>query len=194
MLRIILCDDNEEFLDRLQALMHAELARLEVQAVLCPFTEPERIPDSIVSGCDMALLDIDFPQNRCNGIDIARRIRARRPDAVILFISNYIEYAPEGYEVNAFRYVLKSEIARRLPGYLPEALEQLRATREALTIQCDGEQVTIALPEILWMESRQHTVTIRIPLKPSGVSVVNSTSTRYPPSVWRFAFAERIYT
>lgn len=75
----------------------------------------ERIPDSILSGCDIAFLDIDFEGKRYNGIDIARRIRSKRKDAVIIFVTNYIEYAPEGYEINAFRYVLKSEISRKLP-------------------------------------------------------------------------------
>ena len=161
MVRIIICDDNSEFIARLHCDMESELNKLNIKAKIYTYTELESIPDSILSGCDIAFLDIDFEGKRYNGIDIARRIRSKRSDAVIIFVTNYIEYAPEGYEVNAFRYVLKNEIGKKLPLYLPEALAQMQMEQETLTIQNGGEHFDIALPEILYMESQQHTVTIR---------------------------------
>lgn len=161
MVRIIICDDHKEFSTRLSCDLESELDKLNAKAKIYTYTELESIPDSILSGCDLAFLDIDFEGKHYNGIDIAHRIRSMRRDAVIIFVTNYIEYAPEGYEVNAFRYVLKSEIGRKLPLYLPEALSKMQMEQETLTIQNGGEHFDIALPEILYMESRQHTVTIR---------------------------------
>lgn len=160
MVRIIICDDNRTFLDRLRDDMESALDGLNARAKVYPFTQMESIPDSILNGCDIAFLDIDFEGKRYNGIDIARKIRAVRKDAVIIFVTNYIEYAPEGYEVNAFRYVLKSDIQKKLPAYLPDALAQLRTERETMKILSGGEQSHIPLSDILYMESQQHTVII----------------------------------
>ena len=160
MLKVILCDDNNEFIDHLCGALESALDSLSAKAKIHTYTQMEGIPDSILSGCDIAFLDIDFQGKQYNGIDIARRIRSKRSDAVIIFVTNYIEYAPEGYEVNAFRYVLKSEIGKKLPLYLPEALAQMQTERRTLTIQNGGEHIHIALSEILYIESQQHTVTI----------------------------------
>ena len=165
MVRIIICDDNRTFLDRISADMESALDALNAKAKVYPYTQMESIPDSILSGCDIAFLDIDFEGKRYNGIDIARKIRTVRKDTVIIFVTNYIEYAPEGYEVNAFRYVLKSDIQKKLPDYLPEALSQLRTERETMKIQNGGELITIALADISYMESQQHTVIIHTPQK-----------------------------
>lgn len=165
MIKIIICDDNREFLDRLCGEVEAALGDLRIRFKIYTYTQMESVPDSILSGCDIAFLDIDFEGKRYNGIDIARRIRSKRQDTVIIFVTNYIEYAPEGYEVNAFRYVLKSEIGRRLSQYLPEALAQMQSGRESLTIQSSGEQITIALSDILYLESQQHTVLVRTQCK-----------------------------
>lgn len=160
MVQIVICDDSSFFVDQLAAQMEAALTQLHTKAKLYTCTRLEGIPDSILSGCDIAFLDIDFEGKRYNGIDIARKIRSVRRDAVIIFVTNYIEYAPEGYEVNAFRYVLKSDIQKKLPLYLPEALAQLRTERETLKIRSGGDQSHIPLADILYMESQQHTVII----------------------------------
>ena len=56
--------------------------------------------------------------------------------------------------------MLKSDIQKKLPAYLPDALAQLRTERETMKIQNGGEQSHIPLSDILYMESQQHTVII----------------------------------
>lgn len=157
MIRIILCDDDPVFLNELNRQVQAHL---NCSGKVHCFTAMEQIPDSILSGCDIALLDADFAGKRYSGIDIARKLRQFRPDAVILFVTNYIEYAPEGYEVNAFRYLLKSAVRDKLAGYLREAVAEVRSHRASLKLQIGGEWIDVLLSEILYMESDRHTVTV----------------------------------
>ena len=160
MIRMILCDDQNSFLEHLQNEIISVLDGMNEKARLYSYTQMEHIPSSILSGCDIAFLDIDFENQQYNGIDIARKIRGIRKDAVIIFVTNYIEYAPEGYEVNAFRYMLKSEIHKKLPVYLPEALAQVKANGETLKIQINSEWFDIPLSEIRYIESQKHTVIV----------------------------------
>ena len=90
-------------------------------------------------------------------MDIARRLRTQRSDTVLIFVTNFIEYAPEGYEVQAFRYVLKRDIHSDLKPNLLLALKNLN--KETLPIQVNGEIINLALDEILYLEVQQHNVT-----------------------------------
>ena len=61
---------------------------------------------------DLALLDIDLPG--MNGIELAARIKERRPDTAIVFLTGYSEYAVEAFSVRASGYLLKPVSPERL--------------------------------------------------------------------------------
>lgn len=156
MLRIMICDDSLAFTAYLRASIRTALK----DAAINTYTAAEQVPDAVLRSCDIAFLDIDFAGKDYTGLDIGAKLRALRPNAVIIFVTNYIEYAPEGYEVGAFRYLLKSETERKLPLYLSQALEQMASGREVLTISAGGELTDIPLSEILYIESDQHMVIV----------------------------------
>ena len=158
MLRILICDDEESFTNRLRGALRAELP--ETKAAICAYSAMEEIPEEILAGCDLAFLDVDFAGKQYTGLDIAARVRGLCPKAVIIFVTNYIEYAPRGYEVGAFRYLLKSELERKLGQYLQQALAQLESDRQVLTIRAEGEPVSIPLHQIRYLEANQHTVLV----------------------------------
>ena len=68
-------------------------------------------------------LDIDLGKE--SGIDLARKMRKMNPEAVLIFVTNFSEYAPEGYEVDAFRYLAKSELEKKLPTYFEDRCNHL---------------------------------------------------------------------
>lgn len=160
MIRIILCDEDAIFLERMRSDIRATLKRLDIEAVIQIFTEAEMIPQKTMQECDIIFLDIDFNDKKYTGIDVARKIREARKSAIIIFLTNYIEYAPEGYEVQAFRYALKSEIDKKLPQYLQAAMNRLFAEKEPFQINVSGEPVTLYLEDILYIEARGHNAMI----------------------------------
>lgn len=157
MLSILLCDDDTYMIDTMRGAIESMLKAEEKKAKIFTFSDASSISDQILACCDIALLDIDFPESVCNGMDIARRLRSVRSDTVIIFVTNFIEYAPEGYEVQAFRYVLKRDVLDDLHTIFPLALKQLN--KETLPIQMNGEVINIPLEDILYLEVQQHNVT-----------------------------------
>lgn len=157
MLSIIICDDDIGMIDTMRSIVESVLEKSETKAKMYTFTDASTMSDQVLSSCDIALLDIDFDGAHYTGMDIARRLRSLRNDAIIIFVTNFIEYAPEGYEVQAFRYVLKRDIHNDLKPNLLLALDHL--SKETLSIQINGEIISIPLDDILYLEVQQHNVT-----------------------------------
>lgn len=162
MIRVLICDDDALFLDSLYDSVAAFLDNKQVKAKLHKFQFLEEISDQMMSSCDIAFLDIDYNARNYTGMDIARRLRQFRKDAIIIFVTNFIEYAPEGYEVQAFRYILKRNLQSELKLYLQQAIDQLNTSRETVKIQVNGEYIDLPIENVLYMEVMQHNVTVYV--------------------------------
>lgn len=158
MLHILICDDDAIFALRLQSALETLLESRRIAAKIQVFHSAEEIGTETLKDCDLAFLDIDLAARRYNGMDLARRLRAASAEAVIVFVTNYLEYAPEGYELRAFRYLLKDELGQKLEGCVLQALELLRREKSDWKIQTEGEQIAIPLRELLYLESMGHTL------------------------------------
>ncbi len=161
-IQVLVCDDDPIFLEQLIQKTKSFLISQNLKPVIHAFPNAEMVRPSILKGCDIALLDIDLANQQSNGMDIARQLREVRKDAIIIFITNFIEYAPEGYEVQAFRYVLKREVHTSLLPYMQQALEQMRIFRKILKIRVSGEIISVPLEDIVYFEVQQHDVTVHL--------------------------------
>ena len=162
MIQIILCDDNDVFLEKFRAEIHGSLKKSKITAVVQTYSSAEAIPAAMMAEADILFLDIDFTDKNYTGIDIAKKIREVNDHAVIVFVTNYIEYAPEGYEVQAFRYLLKSDIESKLDRCLEQILGKMQSVQETVLINSAGETLELPLSDILYIESQLHNAVIYI--------------------------------
>lgn len=102
MLRIAICDDSQLWLQKIETLTRGYLKKINVKYRLDLYQSGEKLLKSITSPYDIALLDVDL--HSTNGIEVASQLRATNPQIVLIFVSEYVEYAPFGYEVDAIRY------------------------------------------------------------------------------------------
>lgn len=171
MLRVIVCDDDCVLLEKILETVRIIFDQLDIKVKLHAYPDADQISPQILSSADIVLLDIDFPNSKCSGMDIARMLRENRKDSVIIFITNFIEYAPEGYEVQAFRYILKRDLDTELAPYIHQAIEQICTTKETIKIQVNGEIIDLLLDDILFWEVQQHNVTVHVKRDTYGKSI-----------------------
>lgn len=184
-INIIACDDDREFLDTLCTKILGVLARLNMSADIELFTSFHELRDDRLAACDIAFLDIDFVGHDRNGLDIARRLREGNSRALIFFITNFIEYAPEGYEVQAFRYILKHDLDAVLGRYLLQALERLSNVNDMLQFQHNGALLELSFDDILYLEVLGHSVSV---VTEGGTYSVNATLSSFEQQLERHGF------
>lgn len=121
MINIAILDDNEN--DRLHVKQIVD-EYCGTQEEVCKVYTYESAMDLLFDldlgkYFNLFFLDVEMPVR--SGIEVAREIRKYYLEPVIVYITDYVEYSIEAYEVNAFRYIPK----RVLDSKLPEALEHI---------------------------------------------------------------------
>jgi len=159
-IKIIICDDDPVFLKELHSEIERTFARLNMKATIRAFNSPTDISPEQLAACDMAFLDVDFESEDRNGIDIARMLRQVNSHALIFFVTNYIDYAPAGYEVQAFRYILKRDMGEVLERYILQAMENMAEGQEFLRLHDKEQTVDLPLEQITYLEVLDHYVSI----------------------------------
>lgn len=119
-INILLCDDDKDFLQRISDTVAGQSVPPGASICITKSSNPAEITDRQLSQYHIMFLDIDMDER--SGMDIARRVRELHLDTVIIFVTNYPEFSMEGYEVRAFRYLLKQELEQKLPNYFRDAL------------------------------------------------------------------------
>lgn len=120
-MNILICDDEGFAAEKIVKLVSHSAVQHHLAVSVVKYTDVEKCLASPLNQCDIAFFDIDMKPY--NGIDLARKLHNENPNAIIIFVTNYIEYAPAGYEVNAFRYLLKPEMDKNFERIFEDALE-----------------------------------------------------------------------
>lgn len=159
-INVILCDDDPGFLKSLHDEIERTFFRLNMVPEIIAFNSPVDITPEHAAKCDMAFLDIDFESEEQNGIDVARLLRQVNSHARLFFVTNYVDYAPTGYEVQAFRYILKRDLCGVLERYLLQAMENLAEGKETLRLRDQEQTIDLPLEQITYLEVLDHYVSI----------------------------------
>lgn len=163
-MNIIICDDDACY----QKEIADAIGRWSIERHLCDavitrcFSSTEDLWESRQNGLeiDVAFLDIEIP-GELSGLEIARLIRKTDSQTAIIFITNYSEYACEGYSVNALRYFKKPISIPQLFECLDIAYRQWDYAQES-SIFIDKRKQKILLPykHLLYIEARAHYLVI----------------------------------
>ena len=152
-MHILICDDDAVFAARVETLVRDFFARrgLQVECTVCHSGE-ETLARRDLDLYQVALLDVDL--DTMNGISLGKQLRQCSPEICLVYVSAYLEFAPEGYTVNAFRYILKRDLDCQLPRCLDAILhEQDHRAPKTLTIRQNRTETELPYDSIYYLES-----------------------------------------
>lgn len=155
MLRIAICDDDALHLSYIKQL--TEVILKEQKPEISEYSGANELLFKI-DGSDyvpnIALLDIQMSD--IDGISLAKELNQITPDCKIIFISSYLNYAPDVYDTDHIYYVLKSQLEEKLPVALGKAVASLNAPRSFLVVKCGISATKIPVGRVLYLERDLH--------------------------------------
>ena len=151
MIRIALCDDDLPFLQHLHQAAGQWFADHQIPFSCTDFSSAKLLLDSLQTiRFDLFFLDIEMPE--MDGMQLAKQIRETLPDSVILFLTSHDEFAPDGYRVQALRYLSKQTWKKYLNEALSAAMAQLEKQESgSLAVSHYGDLQRIPYREILYI-------------------------------------------
>lgn len=152
MLRIMICDDDSNFVQLISEKVTRCLSEQDVEY----FCWKSSNPNECLRHCkqeipDIILLDIDMPS--FSGFEIANKIPRRDDKPLLLFVSSQDHLVFDSFIYEPFRFVRKSCL-EDLDRALKDALEKIwqKSGRYVLSL-LDGQEINVLLDQVIYFES-----------------------------------------
>ena len=147
---IVVCDDNREFTGQLRNRILDYCARTDCSCECETCCSSEELLGMDLSSAQVLFLDIDMPGE--DGLETARQLRTVYPDLIIVFVTAWIQYAPYGYQVNAFRYLLKPRLDKEFPDCMDAIMEKVASSSVSVVLLGKNGYYRIPVSHILYFE------------------------------------------
>lgn len=144
--KIAICDDEPLHIEKIRRILQDEETD--------DYTSPALLWQAIANGkrYDVLFLDIMMPE--MDGISLARALREKDVDMLLVFITSKIEFMQTGYEVRAFRYLLKDQLETGLPRIWKDIEKELLSRADAyFTYTFERKTYRYPCRDILYFES-----------------------------------------
>ena len=124
------------------------------------FADGEDITDDYRGGYDIILMDIQM--RFMDGMTAAEKIRTLDHEVIIMFITNMIQYAVRGYEVDAMDYVVKPVEYFAFSQKLDKAIGRMKkAVQIYISVPTEDGLQKLAVSDIYYIESQGHNACYR---------------------------------
>lgn len=165
-MKIAICDDDWHMQQTLRLLIDEIYQDLDM--LVDGFTSGEALLAAVQKQSQpYQLILLDIEMRGIDGIETAKRLRKLLPDCYIIFITSHDEFALTGYEVAAFRYLVKPV----QPEKLTEAISAVRAELSdhiTLHVEDGPVEALLRVKDIYYIEAQDKRV--RVVLKDTAFS------------------------
>ena len=122
MIKIAVLDDEPIFLEKISRKVDVIYKECHIKAEVDRYSNGKVLLDEVKDGkrYDIYVLDVEVPG--ISGVELGRQLREISEVSFILFLTAYPQYAIEGYDSRAYKYILKDEWEDRLE----EALKKIQ--------------------------------------------------------------------
>ena len=146
-----ICDDERECLEAAERLITDAAADADIDAELREYTSAARMLADISAGVRFDMIFLDIMMGAVNGLETARKIRETDGEVIIILVTSYADFMRQGYEVRAFRYVMKND-TESISRAFREACTELEKV-PSFSFRIGSELRRVPVRDILYIES-----------------------------------------
>jgi len=160
MINFVICDDEGAERQYLTTLIRKWASSHNIELKIREFESAEAFLFQYEDDKPADILLLDIQMKEMDGVTLAKRIRARDKEVQIIFVTGYMDYISDGYDVEALHYLLKPVTEEKFFAILNRAKEKLKRNQFALTVTHMGTTARIPFYQIRYLEVRHNHVTI----------------------------------
>ncbi|WP_053982997.1 LytR/AlgR family response regulator transcription factor [Niameybacter massiliensis] len=160
MYKIAICEDEVLQKTYMGNLLKKIAKENNVEFDIRLFAAGEQLLEAGYDEYDMIILDIEMGQ--INGVEVAKRIRQTNKEVKIIFVTGVEKLWPEGYNVNAYRYIVKPVDEQSFSQAIVELLEMIGKSQQYITLKSEGTLERIAIPDIKYLAIQDRKVELYI--------------------------------
>lgn len=151
-MRVVIAEDEAAQRAHMRQCVERYGAQHSLEITVQEFADGAALADGYERGCDVLLADIDMPG--MSGMDAAARIRQVDSRVMIIFCTNLVHRALDGYAVQALDFIVKPVGERRLWEAMDKARRYLAAREpHVLSLHTQDGVVCVRAQDILYAET-----------------------------------------
>ncbi len=160
MLKIAICEDEVKQQEILEQYIDKILTEITKDYEILTFTSGEELLENYPENVDIFLLDIKM--DKLNGMEIAKKIREiDKKEVEIIFTTSLVKYIQDGYEVRAYRYLLKPIKFDDLKKHLTSCIKEINEKKENyIVVNGKNDVYKINISHITYIEIQNKDMTI----------------------------------
>lgn len=156
---VAIVEDVKKEADKLEKLLTRSFGNVGQPCKIKVFLSAVTFCEQFRADYDVIFLDIEMPD--MTGMEAARFVRERDEKAVIVFVTNMIQCAVEGYTVNAFDFIVKPINEGSFAIKFDRILNMLKKNSDDTTITLNASDGTkrVRINDIAYIEVHNHHLT-----------------------------------
>ena len=159
-MRIAVCDDEALYRDKLRRLLSEYSLRADMEWTVDAYEDGEPLLAALQQGISYDVLFADIKMQRLDGIALGRALRDMPHPPLLVYVTSHFDFVQIGYEVRAFRYVLKNQMEAELPRVLADIAQALQPETHMFVFTCERETLQVNQGDIIYMESDKRVLTL----------------------------------
>lgn len=159
-MKIAICEDEEFFSGRLNELISEYMGKNKLDCSIRIFENGELFVEQYKNEERFDIIFLDIQLGDMDGYETAIKIREFDKKVPIIFVTNFINFAPLGYKIGVFRYVLKMNIDFEIVESLAAAILHLSDKEDSYVFKTEKVLVRMKLEDIYYFESDRKNITV----------------------------------
>ena len=157
MIRIALCEDERPQREYLTKMIQEFQREKEEPILLDAYESAEQFMFEREDKGDYDLLILDIQLRKMNGMELAKEVRKENETIQIVFVTGLKEYAIEGFEVGAVRYLVKPIKKELLFDVMDRVCNKIVQQEEHFFLNENGGKVKkISYRKLKYVEAQGH--------------------------------------
>lgn len=157
MLNIAICDDEAYYRDKIKNELETILEQRNIEDYgIDTWTSGEELCDNPEKLKEYQIVFLDINMENMTGLDAAKIIKSVNRDIYLVFVTAYVDYAVEGYKVEAIRFLLKDMLDGTLPECMDTVLEKMKYHRHKEKFPFVEGEREVLIYKIVYIESDKH--------------------------------------